>query len=206
MSKEFNLKENDMILLSSQTDNLIGISQGFIQTIKNNNTMFSLLLDKNLAANSFKVNSEHLFRIDKINFRSSTCLNYTNLSRLFIPSEMSAKLRSWIIDKKTPTFQATLPKQDILRTKELFKKLNQSQKAAILKAIMANEYLLIKGYPGTGKTTTIASLIAILAKLDKRILFTSFTNSAVDNLLLKLVEKFPMDFVRIGSYFSRVNN
>jgi DNA replication ATP-dependent helicase Dna2 len=51
---------------------------------------------------------------------------------------------------------------------------------------MAHDYLLIKGYPGTGKTTTIAALIAILVKLEKKILFTSFTNSAVDNLLLKL--------------------
>lgn len=149
VSKEFILKENDMILLSSQTDNLMGISQGFVQSIKNNQTVFSLLIDKNLAANSFKINSEHLFRIDKINFRSSNCLNYTNLSRLFIPSEMSTRLRSWIIEKNPPTFQVALPKQDILRTKELFKKLNQSQKAAILKAIMANDYLLIKGYPGT---------------------------------------------------------
>lgn len=53
---------------------------------------------------------------------------------------------------------------------------------------MAHDYLLIKGYPGTGKTTTIASLIAILINLGKRILFTSFTNSAVDNLLLKILQ------------------
>ena len=54
---------------------------------------------------------------------------------------------------------------------------------------MAKDYLLIKGYPGTGKTTTIASLIAILVKLEKKVLFTSFTNSAVDNLLLKFVNE-----------------
>ncbi len=53
---------------------------------------------------------------------------------------------------------------------------------------MTKDYLLIKGYPGTGKTTTIASLIAILVKLDKKVLFTSFTNSAVDNLLLKFIK------------------
>lgn len=54
---------------------------------------------------------------------------------------------------------------------------------------MAHDYLLIKGYPGTGKTTTIAALIAILNNLGKKILFASFTNSAVDNLLLKVKEK-----------------
>ncbi len=189
-----------MILLTSQTDNLVGIAQGFIQTIKSNNSVFSLLIDKNLIGNNLNFSKQHLFRIDKINFRSSNCLNYTNLSRLFFSNDLSQKLRECIIEKRAPTFQTSLPKQDILKTKDLFKKLNQSQKAAILKAIMANDYLLIKGYPGTGKTTTIASLIAILIKLDKKVLFTSFTNSAVDNLLLKLVEKYSIDFVRIGSY------
>ena len=53
---------------------------------------------------------------------------------------------------------------------------------------MAKDYLLIKGYPGTGKTTTIATLIAILINMDKKVLFTSFTNSAVDNLLLKIIK------------------
>ena len=60
---------------------------------------------------------------------------------------------------------------------------------------MAKDYLLIKGYPGTGKTTTIASLIAILVKLDKKVLFTSFTNSAVDNLLLKFISDVTKMFI-----------
>ena len=67
---------------------------------------------------------------------------------------------------------------------------------------MARDFLLIKGYPGTGKTTTIATLIAILVRLGKKVLFTSFTNSAVDNLLIKVATDFAdsIDFVRIGSY------
>lgn len=65
---------------------------------------------------------------------------------------------------------------------------------------MAKDYLLIKGYPGTGKTTTIAALIAILTKLEKRVLFCCFTNSAVDNLLLKVSSSYPVDILRIGSY------
>ena len=69
---------------------------------------------------------------------------------------------------------------------------------------MAKDYLLIKGCPGTGKTTTIASLISILVKLEKKILFTSFTNSAVDNLLIKLNENVISNFCcRYNTYFNK---
>ncbi len=118
-----------MILLSSQTDQLVGISQGFIRSIKSNNRHFTLNLDKNLAL--FKTTSEHLFRIEKINYRSAIQLNYTNLGKLIDPKY--SNLRSYIIDKIPPQFDAVLPKQNVLKTKHLFKNLNQSQQAAILK-------------------------------------------------------------------------
>ena len=38
----------------------------------------------------------------------------------------------------------------------------------------------------TGKTTTLAALIQVLIARGKTVLFTSYTNMAVDNLLLKL--------------------
>ena len=40
--------------------------------------------------------------------------------------------------------------------------------------------------PGTGKTTVIAQLIKVLVAQRKSVLLTSYTNSAVDNILLKL--------------------
>lgn len=43
--------------------------------------------------------------------------------------------------------------------------------------------------PGTGKTTTIACLIELLIGRGHSVLLTSFTNSAVDNVLVKLLEK-----------------
>ena len=42
--------------------------------------------------------------------------------------------------------------------------------------------------PGTGKTTTIAGLVQLLVARGNSILLTSFTNSAVDNILVKLLE------------------
>jgi hypothetical protein len=122
-----------MILLTSQTDKQIGIAQGFIKSIRNNNTLFALLIDKNFNSSSVKISKEHLFRIDKINFRSAISLNYNNLARLMTSEDKCKRLRAFIIDKAITTFEAVLPKQYILKTRSLFKKLNPSQQAAIIK-------------------------------------------------------------------------
>jgi hypothetical protein len=141
-SEQLNLKENDMFLLTSQTADLIGIAQGFVKTISNNKRTFQLLCDKNLASVAHKSLREHLFRIDKVNFRSAISLNYTNLARLMTngsdsalttASARSANLRKFIIDKQAPTFDTTLPRQHIMANKSLFSKLNRSQQSAIIK-------------------------------------------------------------------------
>ena len=54
--------------------------------------------------------------------------------------------------------------------------------------IAARDYTLIQGLPGTGKTSTIAFVARLLAALGKRVLITSYTHAAVDNVLLKLKE------------------
>ena len=46
---------------------------------------------------------------------------------------------------------------------------------------------MVLGMPGTGKTTTIACLVQVLVVRGYNVLLTSFTNSAVDNVLLKLI-------------------
>ena len=42
--------------------------------------------------------------------------------------------------------------------------------------------------PGSGKTSTIAFVARLLAAHGKRVLVTSYTHAAVDNVLLKLIE------------------
>jgi DNA replication ATP-dependent helicase Dna2 len=52
--------------------------------------------------------------------------------------------------------------------------------------------------PGTGKTTTIAHIIRALVSQGKSVLLTSYTHTAVDNILLKIRnEKF--NILRLGS-------
>ena len=68
--------------------------------------------------------------------------------------------------------------------KRLIEKVDDSQLEAIYKAIEAQDFCLIQGPAGTGKTYTIAKLIDELRKNSAKILLTAFTNTAVDNLIL----------------------
>jgi len=57
-----------------------------------------------------------------------------------------------------------------------------------VKVLSAQDYALILGMPGTGKTTTIACLVRVLVARGHSVMLASYTHSAVDNILLKLKE------------------
>lgn len=59
------------------------------------------------------------------------------------------------------------------------------------------DYVLILGMPGTGKTSTIVQAIKGLVAQGKRVLLSSYTNSAVDTVLAKLVQE-NIQFLRLG--------
>lgn len=106
-----------------------------------------------------------------------------------------------------PTFNKILPKKiNTSDGKSILLTLNQNQRTAVLKALTANEYLLLKGLPGTGKTQTLAALIRLFVMMDKSILITSHTHSAVDNVLIRLLKSDPnIRFLRLGS-MKRIRN
>ena len=65
---------------------------------------------------------------------------------------------------------------------------------------VAKDYLLILGMPGSGKTTTIAHIVKTLVARGKTVLLTSYTHTAVDNILLKLHDSNSnVDILRLGS-------
>lgn len=68
-------------------------------------------------------------------------------------------------------------------------KVNESQKKAIIKTLLAEDLALIQGPPGTGKSTAIAEIIwqHIRKNPRERILLTSETNLAVDNAIDRIV-------------------
>lgn len=72
-----------------------------------------------------------------------------------------------------------------------------SQLSAFQRALAVPDLLLILGPPGTGKTRTITEIAAACTARGERVLVTSHTNRAVDNVLEQLPEDIRV--VRVGN-------
>lgn len=64
--------------------------------------------------------------------------------------------------------------------------LNDKQKEAVRKAVASNGLFLLQGPPGTGKTQVIAETVAHLVKDGKKVLVSSETHKAIDNVFERL--------------------
>ncbi|WP_339102650.1 AAA domain-containing protein [Haloterrigena salinisoli] len=72
---------------------------------------------------------------------------------------------------------------------EIFIDNNDAQDEAVRMAVGAEDFALIHGPPGTGKTYTIARAIRAMVERGERVLLSAFTNRAVDNALEALLEQ-----------------
>lgn len=79
-------------------------------------------------------------------------------------------------------------------------KADETQKNAVIEAIHKKPVYLIQGPPGTGKTTVIVELVQqlIIQKSDIKILVTSQSNLAVDNVLERLQKKYYLCVWRVN--------
>ena len=139
-----------------------------------------------ISSTSLKPEETVLYRLDKDEFSNGMATVRNNLIRIMQQGIFGASaLRSLIIEDRPPRFAPTI-KSSFLATSASQATLNVDQRAAVKKVLSAKDYALVLGMPGTGKTTTIAHLIRALIADGKSILLTSYTHSAVDNILLKV--------------------
>ncbi|XP_060895987.1 DNA replication ATP-dependent helicase/nuclease DNA2 [Labrus mixtus] len=188
------LASGDRIVVSDQEGRLVGLATGYLSEVSR--TSVSCTLDRDLSKFSGV-----LFRLDGDEGVVGLSTHLTNLSRLMENCQDSDRLRELIVDLRPPTFisnlSSVLPRDAKDIVANILKGLNKPQKQAMKKVLLSKDYTLIVGMPGTGKTTTICTLVRILHACGFSVLLTSYTHSAVDNILLKL-KRFRVGFLRLG--------
>ncbi|PQE17549.1 dna replication atp-dependent helicase dna2 protein [Rutstroemia sp. NJR-2017a BBW] len=124
-----------------------------------------------------------LYRLDKDEFSNGLATVRNNLIQIMSDGVFgSREIRNLVVDLKPPRFKPHST-QYVLADRS---NINVDQRRAIEKVMSAQDYALVLGMPGTGKTTTIAHIIRALVSQGKSVLLTSYTHTAVDNILLKL--------------------
>ncbi|KAF6109585.1 hypothetical protein HJG60_010845 [Phyllostomus discolor] len=190
-----NLMAGDRIILSGEERTLFALSRGYVKEISR--MTVTCLLDRNLSV----LPESTLFRLDQEEKNCDINTPLGNLSKLMKNTDTSQKLRELIIDLREPQFisylSSVLPHDAKDAVASILKGLNKPQRQAMKKVLLSRDYTLIVGMPGTGKTTTICTLVRILYTCGFSVLLTSYTHSAVDNILLKLA-KFKIGFLRLG--------
>ena len=76
---------------------------------------------------------------------------------------------------------------------------DNNQVKSVIKAVGNKNIFLVQGPPGTGKTTVIAEIVQQLTNKGERVLVTSQTHVAVDNVLDKLSDLDHLTLVRFGN-------
>ncbi len=76
--------------------------------------------------------------------------------------------------------------------------LNYSQKIAIENALSCENFFLIHGPFGTGKTRTLVELISQETRQSHKVLATAESNAAIDNILERLMENKKLNLTRLG--------
>ena len=76
--------------------------------------------------------------------------------------------------------------------------LNDSQKSAIENALSCENFYLIHGPFGTGKTRTLVELISQETRQNHKVLATAESNAAVDNILERLMDNKKLNLTRLG--------
>jgi len=176
----------EVVVVSSSTE--LALSQGAVIQIDNQNLV--VRLDRNLPRGS-------VYHVDRHVYQGAMGSNFIAIGKLLLDTPEAQQLRSIIIEGAKATYVPGLPKDVAIIARGLIKNLNKVQQKAIFRSLMAEKYCLLRGMPGSGKSTTIVGLIRLLAGMGQSVLLVAYTNSAVDTVLTKLQEH-EKQFLRLG--------
>ena len=194
------ISKGDPVSISIEPD-LICMWRGFVLELTPSDITVGLTYKIDTAAllartahRGHKMDGDRVvFRIDKDEMAAGLLKMRANLAGLFIENG-SEHLRRLVVDHYTPRFDSFRAPRD----EEIPPHFNADQRKAMEAVLTAQDFALILGMPGTGKTTTIAEIIKTLVERGKTVLLTSYTHSAVDTIMMKLVNS-EIGLLRLGN-------
>jgi DNA replication ATP-dependent helicase Dna2 len=198
------ITKGDAVTISIEP-NLLALSRGFVLELNPKSVVVGV--DHELGVASLLARSKRsttrcaedaVFRIDKDEMAAGIGRIRDNLAKLFYAGG-DERRRALVVDLQAPTFNEAvleIERQRLRDEKESV--LNESQRQAMGRVLAAKDYTIILGMPGTGKTTTIAEIIKEFVKRGKTVLLSSYTHSAVDTILAKLLGV-DFDILRLGN-------
>ncbi|KAF8066980.1 AAA domain-containing protein [Lyophyllum atratum] len=181
---------------------LLALARGFITELTPTEVVLGVdheIQVENIAsrlAKTLPLGSPVIFRIDKDELFGGMGRIRDNLAQLFYADGDTRRLET-VVDLKTPVFDEEPPQLEPSLL-SYSAHLNAHQAHAVKKVLSAQDYALILGMPGTGKTTVIAAIIKTLVAMGKTVLLTSYTHSAVDTILSKLLDE-EFGILRLGN-------
>ncbi len=195
------LNAGDPVTISVEP-HLLALARGFILELTPTDVIVGV--DHDLSSRSIRdrlsafgsASSDIIFRIDRDELFGGMGRVRENLAQLFYLGGDTKRLEL-VVDLKYPSFSSgpiPLPPS----VAQYSAQLNANQMQAMNKVLSAEDYALILGMPGTGKTTIVASIIKTVVAMGKTVLLTSYTHSAVDNILLKLKDA-DFSILRLGN-------
>lgn len=147
--------------------------------------------NSNISPNDFPKNAWYLLELsyDEKPYKVMREAIFRLLQTQSIPHQ---ELRDGIVTKNDFAYQRPINPQ--FRSAVL----NDSQNDAVNEILKTDRVSIIHGPPGTGKTTTIVSLVKALIGSEKRVLVCAPSNNAVD-LIASRLDKADLNVLRLGN-------
>uniref|UniRef100_A0AAY4E547 DNA replication ATP-dependent helicase/nuclease n=1 Tax=Denticeps clupeoides TaxID=299321 RepID=A0AAY4E547_9TELE len=185
----------DRVVVSGQDVRLIGVAAGYVTEMTSDAVTCSL--DRDLS----KYPASVVFRLDQDEGAGGLSTHVGNLSKLMENSPTSQRLRELIVEFRAPQFidslSSVLPRNAKDTVANILKGLNKPQKQAMKKVLLSKDYTLIVGMPGTGKTTTICTLVPAIETVEKGGI-SNHTEAVLVHAVVSLLVKAGCKAVDIG--------
>lgn len=180
---ETEISVGDMVLVSTANP----LSSDFTGTVTEKGARFiKVAFDKRIPRWVLKKKVRLDLYANDITFRRME----DNLKHLSLKGKNALE---YILSERNPKKNKSIPYIDYID-----KSLNESQKSAIENALSCENFYLIHGPFGTGKTRTLVELISQETRQNHKVLATAESNAAVDNILERLMENKKLNLTRLG--------